>query len=121
MQFEPFLDEAFCRRMRQFLRLGNQNGKAPQQYGSIPFFHGIRVHIISYVLTVSHPVANIWIGEFHFASTDNLSSSGGCTSAMSTFSTLDNAEHFSDFNYARARKYPLFRCTLIRSPFANTS
>jgi hypothetical protein len=83
MQFEPFLDIAFGGSMRQFLRLGNQNSKGPQQYVSIPFFDGIRVHIVRFVLTVPDPVANVWIGEFHFDPTeDNLSRSGGSTSSV---------------------------------------
>jgi hypothetical protein len=77
-----FLDVAFDGTMRHFLRLGNQNGEGPQQYVSIPFFDGIRVHIVRYILTMPHPVTNVWIGEFHFASTDNLSSSGGSTSSV---------------------------------------
>jgi hypothetical protein len=63
MQFEPFLDVAFGGSMRQLLRLGNQNDKGPQQYASIPFFDGIRVPIVRYVLTVPHPVANVLIPQ----------------------------------------------------------
>jgi hypothetical protein len=62
--------------MCQFLRLRNQNGKGPQQYVSIPFFDGIRMHIVRYVLTVPHPVANVWVGEFHFNSTEKYAATG---------------------------------------------
>src|ERR1700722_1181288 len=82
MQFEPSLDIAFGRSMCQFLGLGNQNGEGPQQYVSVPFFDGIRMHIVGQVLTGPHSVTNVWIREFHFASTDNLSSSGSSTSSV---------------------------------------
>jgi hypothetical protein len=95
MQFEPFLDIAFGGSMRQLLRLGNQNGKGPQQYVSIPFFDGIRVHTFRYVLTVPHSVANVRIGEFHFASTDNLSTSEGSTSSVNVpLELLNRSEMF---------------------------
>lgn len=51
MQFEPFLD-TLGGSMRRFLRPRNQNGKGPQQHVSVPFFEGIRVQIVRFVLTV---------------------------------------------------------------------
>jgi hypothetical protein len=77
MLFEPSFDVAFGGSVRQFLRLGNQNSKSPQQFVSIPFLDGIRMHIVGYVLTGPHPVTNVLIGEFHFTSADNLFSSIG--------------------------------------------
>src|ERR1700730_290761 len=61
-----------CEGYPSLARLGNQNGKGPQQYVSIPFFDRIRVHIVRYVLTVPHPVANVWIADFSFRLTRQL-------------------------------------------------